>query len=208
MTAETRSLARSAEGASTLADLLPAPRVAPIVRDALLVLAGMALTALAAQVAFTVPWTSVPYTLQTGAVLLTGTALGARRGAASMALYVLVGAIGLPVFAFGRSGLGGAEGGITPTLGYLIGFIVAGAMVGRLAERGWDRYPGGAAGLMVLGNLVIYLLGVPILLIVLGMSLGDAVFTGALVFVPWDAAKIGIAALALPFAWRLAGEGR
>jgi biotin transport system substrate-specific component len=201
-------MAHAAEGASTLADLLPTPRVAPIVRDALLVLAGVALTALAAQVSFTVPWTSVPYTLQTGAVLLTGTALGARRGAASMALYVLVGAIGLPVFAGGRSGLGGAEGGITPTLGYLIGFIIAGAMVGRMAERGWDRYPGGAAGLMVLGNLVIYLIGVPILALTFPMSLGDALFSGAVVFIPWDLAKIAIAALALPFAWRVAGDER
>jgi len=208
MTAETRPMAPAAEATTTLADLLPRGRVTPLIRDTLLVVGGAALTGLAAQVAFTVPWTTVPYTLQTGAVLLTGTALGAHRGAASMALYVLVGALGLPVFAGGSSGLGGTQGGITPTLGYLVGFIVAGAMVGRLAERSWDRYAGGAAGLMVLGNFVIYLFGVPVLALVLGMSPGDAIWSGAVVFIPWDAAKIALAALALPYAWRLAGEER
>src|ERR671913_736356 len=79
----------------TLADLLPLERLAPFVRDVALIVAGAALAALSAQVAFTVPWTPVPYTLQTGAVLLVGTALGSIRGGLSMLLYVLIGAVGL-----------------------------------------------------------------------------------------------------------------
>jgi biotin transport system substrate-specific component len=190
----------------TLADLLPLERLAPLVRDLALIVAGAALTALSAQVAFTVPWTPVPYTLQTGAVLLVGTALGSVRGALSMLLYVLVGAVGVPVFADGRSGLGGAGGGITPTLGYLLGFVIAAAFVGSLAERRWDRSSLSAAGLMLLGSAVIYAIGVPILAVVLGLPPLTAVWEGAAVFVPWDLAKIAAAALLLPLAWRVAGD--
>jgi biotin transport system substrate-specific component len=193
---------------ATLADLLPLEGLAPLVRDVALIVAGAALTALSAQVAFTVPWTPVPYTLQTGAVLLVGTALGSVRGALSMLLYVLVGAVGLPVFADGRSGLDGASGGITPTLGYLLGFVVAAALVGRLAERRWDRSSLSAAGLMLLGSAVIYAFGVPILAVVLGLPPLTAIWEGAAVFVPWDLAKVGAAALLLPVPWRVAGDRR
>ena len=90
------------------------------------------------------------------------------------------------------------------TGGYLLGFVVASALVGRLAEHAWDRSRIGAALLMALGNLVIYLIGVPVLAIVGGLAWTDAVQGGALVFLPWDAAKIAVAALVLPLAWRLA----
>jgi biotin transport system substrate-specific component len=191
---------------ATLADLLPLERLAPVVRDVALIVAGAALTAVSAQVAFTVPWTPVPYTLQTGAVLLVGTALGSIRGGVSILLYVLVGAVGLPVFADGRSGLGAASGGITPTLGYLLGFVVAAALVGWLAERRWDRSSPSAAGLMLLGSAVIYAIGVLILAVVLGLPPLTAVWEGAAVFVPWDLAKVAAAALLLPLAWRVAGD--
>lgn len=192
--------------APTLADLLlPAGRVAPALRAALLVVGGAALTAVAAQLAFYVPWTPVPYTGQTGAVLLVGTALGWRLGALSMVLYVLVGALGLPVYSRGDAGLDQLLG---YTGGYLAGFVVAATLAGHLAERRWDRSPVRTIGLMALGNLVIYAVGVPVLAIVLGMSLGDAVANGAIVFLPWDAFKILLAATLLPLAWRLAGERR
>jgi biotin transport system substrate-specific component len=190
----------------TLADLLPLERLAPIARDTLLILAGAVLTALSAQVAFIVPWTPVPYTLQTGAVLLVGTALGMWRGALSMLLYVGAGALGLGVFAEGRSGLAADAGGVTPTLGYLVGFVVAATVVGRLAEAGWDRTFPRAAGLMMIGTLIIYAIGVPVLAIVAGLPLATALEVGALVFVPWDLAKVLLAALLLPLAWRVAGE--
>jgi biotin transport system substrate-specific component len=189
----------------TLADLLPLERLAPVVRDAALIVAGATLTALSAQVAFTVPWTPVPYTLQTGAVLLVGTALGTVRGALSMLLYVLVGAIGLPVFA---EASGGASHLIGATGGYLVGFVVAAAVVGRLAEAGWDRTFPRAAGLMLIGTLIVYAIGVPLLAIVAELPPATAVEVGALVFLPSDLAKVALAALLLPLAWRVAGERR
>ena len=191
--------------ADTLADLLPLERLAPLARDAALVVAGAGLTALSAQLAFTVPWTPVPYTLQTGAVLLVGTALGSVRGALSMLLYVLVGALGLPIFA---EASGGAAHLIGATGGYLVGFVVAAAVVGRLAEAGWDRSFVRAAGLMLIGTTVVYAIGVPVLAIVAEIPLIVAIQQGALVFVPWDLAKVLLAALLLPVAWRVAGYGR
>ncbi len=188
---------------ATLADLLPLERLAPLVRDAALIVAGAALTALSAQVAFTVPWTPVPYTLQTGAVLLVGTALGMWRGALSMLVYVLAGALGLGVFAEGD---GGSAHLIGATGGYLVGFVVAAAVVGRLAEAGWDRTFPRAAGLMLIGTLIVYAIGVPVLAIVADLPAATAIEVGALVFLPSDLAKVALAALLLPLAWRVAGE--
>lgn len=187
----------------TLADLVPLPRVAPAARDALLVLGGASLTAVAAQLAITLPWSPVPYTFQTAAVLLVGTALGVRRGGSAIALYVLAGAIGLPVYAEGAAGIGQLLGF---TGGYLAGFILAALLVGRLAEMGWDRTVVRAAALMLVGTLLIYAVGVPVLAITTGMDLPTALYRGAGVFLPWDVAKVVLAAGALPLAWRLAGR--
>jgi biotin transport system substrate-specific component len=181
-------------------------RTAQVVRDVVLIVAGAALTALAAQVSFTVGDNPVPYTLQTAAVLVTGTAIGAGRGFASMALYVAAGALGLAVFSDGRSGLMAETGGLTPTIGYLFAFIVAATLCGRLAQRQWERTRTGAFGLMLLGSFVIYLIGVPILALVTGMAFSEAIYWGAIVFIPWDLAKVVVATLAFPFAWRLAGD--
>lgn len=181
-------------------------RSAQVARDVALVVAGAGLTALAAQVSFTVGDNLVPYTLQTAAVLVTGTALGAGRGFASMALYVAAGALGLGVFADGRSGLESSIGGLTPTIGYLLAFIVAATLCGRLAERQWERTRTGAFLLMLLGSFVIYLIGVPLLAVIARMDLSDAMYWGAIVFVPWDLAKVVVATFAFPLAWRLAGD--
>lgn len=177
-----------------------------IIRDVILIVAGAGLTALAAQVSFTVGGNPVPYTLQTAAVLLTGTALGAGRGFASMALYLAAGAIGIGVFADGSSGLESSIGGLTPTIGYLLAFIVAATLCGRLAERQWERTRTGAFLLMLLGSFVIYLIGVPVLAVIARMDLSDAIYWGAIVFVPWDLAKVVVATFAFPFAWRVAGD--
>jgi biotin transport system substrate-specific component len=176
---------------------------AALARDVVLVLGGALLTALAAQVFFIAPWTTVPYTLQTGAVLLVGTSLGLRRGAISMALYVLAGVIGLPVYAQGAHGL---ERLLGATGGYLIAFVLAGALVGWLAERRWDRAPLTTIGLMAAGTLVVYAIGVPVLAVVAQMPFATAVEKGALVFLPWDAFKALLAAGLLPLAWRLTGS--
>lgn len=195
--------------AATLADVaVPAigsTEAARWLRAVLLVLGGAGLTALSAQLAWQAPWSPVPYTGQTAAVLLVGTALGWRLGLASMALYVLAGVVGAPVFAEQAHGLDQLLG---YTGGYLAGFVVAAALVGRLAEAGWDRSPVRAAGLMLLGNLVIYAIGVPVLALVLNLSPADATWNGALVFVPWDAFKVVVAAGLLPLAWRAIGSDR
>ena len=192
--------------AATLADAavpaIGASEVARWLRAALLVGAGAALTAVSAQIVWFAPWNPlVPYTFQTAAVLLVGTALGARLGLASMLLYVALGAAGLGVFAEGSSGLS-ADGALRASVGYLGGFVLAGALVGWLAERGWDRSPASTIGLMALGNLVIYSVGVPVLIAVTGLDLATALQVGALDFVPWDLIKIAAAAALLPLAWR------
>jgi biotin transport system substrate-specific component len=198
----TTTAAPRATAPSTLADLLPAWRASPLVRDLVLVVAAAALTAGAAQVSFRMPWTpEVPYTLQTGAVLLSGTALGSRRGLLAIALYLAAGAVGLPVFSAGASGMAQFIGA---TGGYLVGFVIAAWLVGRLAERRWDRSVRYSAALMILGTLVIYLVGVPVLASVTGLPISDAIWRGAAVFVPWDLAKVALAAVLLPRAWRLA----
>ena len=199
--------------AVTLADVaipaLGSAKAAQWLRAAMLTVGGAGLTALAAQLSWHAPWTSVPYTGQTAAVLLVGTVLGSRLGAASMGLYVLAGAVGLGVFSGGSSGLFDSAGALSGSIGYLAGFVVAAGVVGRLAERHWDRSLVRAAGLMVIGNLVIYAIGVPVLLAVKpAMSAGDALFYGAIVFVPWDAFKVVVAAGLLPLAWRAVGRGR
>ncbi len=189
---------------ATLADLLPLPRTAPALRDVLLVLGGAALTAVAAQLAITLPWSPVPYTFQTFAVLLVGTALGTWRGTAAIGIYVLAGAIGLPVYAEGAAGIGQLLG---ITGGYLAGFVLAALLVGRLAELGWDRSGLRAAGLMLAGTLLIYAVGVPVLALTTGMDLPAAIYRGAGVFLPWDLVKVVVAAGVLPLAWRVVGRG-
>lgn len=181
------------------------PRLAPMWRAALLVVAGVALTAVAAQIRFPVPGSPVPFTGQTAAVLLTGAALGSRLGGMSMLLYVALGAAGLPIF---NGGAAGIEQLLGVTGGYLIGFVAAATFVGWLAERGWDRTVPQAAMLMVLGNLVIYLIGVPVLAAVRPMPLAEAIDVGALVFIPGDALKIALAAGVLPAAWWFVGRRR
>ncbi|HEY7463655.1 MAG TPA: biotin transporter BioY [Candidatus Limnocylindria bacterium] len=179
-----------------LADLLPGS----LVRDVLLVLGAAALTGLAAQISIPLPFTPVPITLQTFTVLLAGAALGPLRGGASMALYLVAGAAGVPWFSEQQHGIA------FPSFGYIVGFVVAATIVGALARRGADRSVLGAAAIMVLGNLVIYLVGVPWLMAAIGSDLGRAVELGATPFLIGDALKIALAAGLLPVAWRLAGD--
>jgi biotin transport system substrate-specific component len=185
-----------------LADLIPAFR-GRAAREAALVLGGAGLTGLAAQISIPVHGSPVPVTGQTFGVLLVGAALGARRGAASMALYLLAGLLGVPWFA------GGSAGSVhLATLGYLVGFILAGALVGRLAERGADRSPWRTAVTMVAGNLVIYACGVPYLALSAHLSAASALHYGLTVFLLGDALKILLAAGLLPGAWKLVGRDR
>jgi biotin transport system substrate-specific component len=198
--------------AATLADVaVPAigsSEAARWLRAVLLVGAGAGLTAISAQIVWFAPWNPlVPYTFQTASVLLVGTALGLRLGLASILLYVALGAIGLGVFADGSSGLA-ADGALRASVGYLGGFILAAGLVGWLAERGWDRSPASTIGLMVIGNLAIYAIGVPVLIAITELDFATAVRVGALDFVPWDLIKIAAAAAVLPLAWRAVGSDR
>lgn len=174
-----------------------------VMRELALVTAGSLLVALCAQIRIPLPFTPVPITGQTFGVLLIGAALGATRGALSLALYLLEGAAGLPFFAGGAAGAGHLIG---PTGGYLVGFVVAAWITGWLAERGWDRDVRKAIVAMTVGNLVIYLLGVLWLARFVGWE--AAFVKGVLPFLPGDALKIGLAAAALPGTWRLLGSGR
>ncbi|WP_399925372.1 biotin transporter BioY [Streptomyces kanamyceticus] len=176
-----------------LADLLPVSRA----KDAVLVLGGAALTGIAAQIAVPVPGSPVPVTGQTFAALLVGTALGARRGFLSLALYALVGMAGMPWFAQAGSGVA------APSLGYVLGMLLAATVVGALARRGGDRSVLRTAGTMVLGSAIIYAVGVPYLAAATGMSLTQAVAAGLTPFLIGDALKAALAMGALPTAWKL-----
>lgn len=174
-----------------------------LVRDAALITGASLLTALAAQVAVPLPGSPVPLTGQTFAVLLTGAALGARRGFLAQALYLLQGASGLPVFA---GGLGGAWLLAGPTGGFLAAFPLAAAVTGSLAERGWDRRVATTLAAMLLGSAVILLAGTAWLARFLPPA--QALAAGAWPFVPGDLLKAVAAALALPAAWRWLRPGR
>ena len=174
------------------------PRTAAWLRDIFLITISALFVAVFAQIRIPLPFTPVPLTGQTFAVLLVGAALGSKRGAASLALYTLMGAIGLPFFAGGASGLAYMSG---PTLGYLAGFIVAAYVVGRLAERGLERSVRTSFVPFLAGTLVIYLFGAGWLAVLFG--LGQALALGVLPFLVGDAIKLVLAALALPAAWKI-----
>src|SRR3972149_5708135 len=148
-------------------------KIAALARDLALMLGFAGFVALCAQIAVRLPWTTVPITGQTFAVLVAGGALGAWRGAGSLSLYMLGGRIGLPVFAPGFAGVEGRWDAhfILPwdgthslvwdisSGGYIVGFILAAGLVGYLAERQWDRKPWVHLG-MFLGNVALYIPGI------------------------------------------------
>ena len=160
----------AAERGITIGDFLVPIRVGERIssraRHIALIVAGALLIALSANLSIPVPGSPVPITGQTFSVLLVGGALGSRRGVLATLLYLVLGLF-LPVYADHKQGLaiiGAVQNGhlvLGATGGYLVGFVVASGIVGRLAELGWDRRFGGALLAMAIGNLVIYLVGVP-----------------------------------------------
>ena len=172
------------------------PRTASWLRDLFLILAGSWLVAFFAQVE--IPMLPVPITGQTFAVLLIGALLGSKRGAAAMISYITQGAMGLPFFAGGASGLGILTG---TTAGYLLGFVVAAYVIGLLAERGLERSIRTSILPFLVGTVIIYAFGVAWLSIVLG-SLSKAIQFGLFPFLVGDAIKLAAAAIALPAAWK------
>lgn len=191
---------------ATTARVLATPLRGTVARDAALVLAATAFIAASAQVAIPLPFSPVPLTGQTFAVLLTGATLGASLGTASAALYLSLALAGLPVLAPTADGVhvtGAALFG-HPTLGYLAGFIVASYLVGRLAERGFTRTPVRVAAAMAAGNVAIYTLGLLWLGVATGGTLAQVLSWGLLPFLLGDIVKVALAAGLLPAAWALA----
>ncbi|NQV08161.1 biotin transporter BioY [bacterium] len=189
----------------TTAPAVISARVLPMTRatTSALIVGFALLTAAAAQIQIPLWFTPVPITGQTFAVLLAGAALGWRAGAASQALYLGLGAIGLPFFAGGEGGWSVVTGA---TGGYLIGFVLAAALVGTLAERRHDRSVLTAIPTFLAGSALIYLAGVTVLAARLDVGAIEAMELGMVPFIMGDLIKIGLAGLALPAAWRLVGE--
>lgn len=175
-------------------------RVHPAVRDATLVTAGVVLMALSAQVVVPLPFTPVPLTGQTFGALLLGGAFGAARAVTAFALYVMVGSAGAPVFASGESGVGVLS---SPTAGYLAGMLLAVALVGWAAERGWDRRLLSSVGAMLAGSVVIYAVGAAWLAYALQVDAARAFTLGVEPFVIGDVVKLILAGAVLPAAWTL-----
>ena len=168
-----------------------------ILADVLLVFAGMGLVAGAAQISFHIPSTPVPITGQTFAVVLVGAALGSARGFLSLSLYLFAGML-LPFYASGGKGIDEITG---PSGGYIIGFVAAAALTGFLAERGLDRKLMSAVGAMFVGNVIIYLCGLPWLATNLNVNFAKTMEYGLNPFIVGDVIKLCIAGALLPTAW-------
>ncbi len=179
-----------------LGDTLPGERS----RDLLLVVAGAGLVGLLAQISIHLSFTPVPITGQTLGVLLVGTSLGLRRGAAALILYAAAGLIGVPWFAAGGSGYVG------PNFGYILGFIASAAVCGYLAERRADRRLISSIPAMIVGEFVMYVIGVTWLGVAYHWSAGQAISEGFVPFWIADAIKCALAAGLLPSTWKLLGE--
>jgi biotin transport system substrate-specific component len=178
----------------------PAASSNQLLRAALLAILGSALVAICAQV--NVPMVPVPMTLQTLAVLAIGGAYGSRLGAATLTLYALEGAMGIPVFAQFKAGPAILMG---PTGGYIVGFIAAAGLVGFLAERGFDHNVVKMFAVMLLGAAVLYIPGLAWLSTFVG-GFAKAVELGLIPFIAGDLVKAALAALAFPAAWHLLGR--
>jgi biotin transport system substrate-specific component len=183
-------------------------------RHIIMVVAGTLLIILGARISFYLPGNPlVPVTFQTFGVLFSGALLGFRRGILASVLYLVLGAIGLPVFAFdadtaayasGLDTIVGFDGGrivLGATGGYIVGFVLAAALVGRLAELGWDRNLAGAVAALVLGNALIYAVGVPWLALAVSLTPEQALQFGLIPFIPGDLLKLALAAGLLPLGW-------
>ena len=166
--------------------------------DVTLIIGGSLLVGLCAQIAIGWP---VPFTGQTFAVLLTGALLGSRRGVLSVLVYLAEGVAGLPVFALGRSGFAVL---LSPTGGYLVGFVAAAYITGLLAEKGWDRRVGTTISAMAFGNAAIYAFGLAWLCLLMGVN-KSVLAVGLYPFIAGDILKIALAAVALPAGWKLLG---
>lgn len=185
------------ERAQTLIEVI-LPRIEnkglSILRDVVLVFAFTISTAICAKLKIEIG--TVPMTMQTFAVLLSGALLGSRRGGLSQLTYILMGLAGVPWFSRG----GGIQYLMSPTFGYLIGFVFSAFIVGWLCEKGLDRKIETATLAMLIGNVIIYLSGLFWLARFIGFEKVLAV--GLYPFILGDLMKILLAGLALPIGWK------
>ena len=174
---------------------------AGLTRELSLVIGGSLAIAAAAQLRIVLPFTPVPVTGQTFAVLLVGALYGSKRGVATIMTYLSLGIMGLPVFSAAPPGPGAL---VSPTAGYLIGYVGAAWLIGSLTERGWDRRPWTMALAMAVSSLVIFACGV----LWLGRFVGweNVLQTGFFPFIPGDLIKIALATALLPAGWKLLGR--
>jgi biotin transport system substrate-specific component len=169
-----------------------------VLTNALLVAAGVLLVAGAAQVRIPLADTPVPITGQTFAVVLIGAAYGASLGASTLVAYWLIGLAGAPIYAEGKSGWDTFVG---PTGGYIVGFVLAAALTGYLAQQRWDRRFSSSLGAMLLGNVAIYVPGLLWLAHYLNTGVNDTLVAGLYPFVLGDVIKLFLAGALLPSAW-------
>jgi biotin transport system substrate-specific component len=193
MSATTLSLRQAVLPRSTLAT------------DAALVLGGAALVAVCAQVSIPLPFTPVPITGQTFAVLLVGASLGSMLGGLSLLVYLLAGLVGAPVYADRAHGLDVLSGA---TGGYIVGFVAAALVVGFLAERRYDRTPSVAVTTFLTGEIIVFACGCLWLSHELGTGLNRTLELGLYPFVIGELVKIYLAGSLVPGAWRLVQRQR
>lgn len=182
----------------------PSDRTLALTRDAVLVSAAVLLMTVLAQVS--IPWHPVPLTGGTFGALLVGGVLGLRRGTIAMGLYVLIGVLGVGVFSEWSGGWDHITGS---TGGYIIGYVLAAAFVGYFVDRGMDRQVMSMVGVLLIGNALIYVVGIPWLAAwtppgaeqALGWS--TAYEVGVQPFIPGDIVKLFFAACLLPGGWAL-----
>lgn len=179
-----------------LADVLPGGQV----RDASLVIGSAVFLGLVGNVAVPLPFTPVPLTLATFAVLLTGASLGPFRAGLGMLTYLVAGVAGMPWFAEQASGWN------FPSFGYIVGYVAAAVVVGIFARKGATRTVLRTVLVMALGNAVIYVFGVPWLMVSVDVNLTRALMLGVVPFLLGDTLKVVLAAGLLPATWKLVGE--
>ena len=175
----------------------------PWVRDIALIAVATVSIAAAAQVAIPLPFSPVPLTLQTLAVLLSASALGAWRSITATSAYFGLALAGLPVLAPQTDGthVVGVDVFSMASLGYVLGFIVASFVVGRMAENGYSSSPRKMAVAMIAGNAAIYTVGMVVLQAITGATLAQTFEWGMFPFIIGDIIKIALAAGILPAAW-------
>lgn len=198
---------------STLSNTVSTPRVPvladlfanSLVKNAVLVFGGAMFMVLCQQISIAVPPSPVPITGGTLGVMLIGSALGSKRGASAIVLYLMMGLF-FPVYSEGREGLEVLVN--SASSGYFLGFVVAAYIVGMLAERGSDRKFLTAFASFVFAQLVIFGFGLVGLKLVTGENWAWVIHNGFVIFIIGGLVKAAIGAIAMPAAWQLAEKTR